>query len=206
MLAMKCEKVGTTLEELFQPEDLEVILRQSSIRKVINKASDYYHYRVLNLPLPEELPAKNNIATEERLVSLENALQQIAHICKSLLTENNQQILVKETKNDNETNIAEKEGLDFDFETEEITTVNSDNSSNEQINVNDNISLAERLVLNYLEENEGLIAEKYEYPYITTDDDEYGKLVTILEAFKSYDSSISIDHLSLVKGYFLNIY
>lgn len=196
MLAMKCEKVGTTLEELFQPEDLEVILRQTSIRKVINKASDYYHYRILGIPLPEELSSKNNASVEERLVSLENALQQIAHICKPLLTDNNEPSLIRESENNlnnkNELNEDKQEEIIFDFETEETITINT---NNEQIRVNNTILLTEK----YLEKNEGLIAEKYEYPYITTDDDEYGKLVTILEAFKSYDSSISIDHLTLGK-------
>ncbi|WP_330203019.1 exonuclease domain-containing protein [Cyanobacterium sp. DS4] len=155
MLGMKCERVGTTLEELFQPEDLQIILRQSSIRKVINKASDYYHYRILSIPLP---PPPKKISVEERLDKLENALQQL-------------ETLVKE--------IEGKIGPTPPPKPPIIT-------SNDPI-------------LKYLEENERLIADKYHNPNIITDDDEYGKLVTIMEAFKSYDSSINIDHLPLGK-------
>ncbi len=198
MLALKCEKVGTTLEELFKPEDLPIILRQSSIRKVINKASDYYYYRVLNLPLPQELPFKNNASVEERLVNLENALRQIAHICQPLLTDNYEKQLNTETNNkinqNNELEKEKKEEIIFEFDTKETTITNE-----EKIKLNDNISLKEKIVLNYLEENEQLIAEQYHNPYIITDDDEYGKLVTIMDAFKTYDSSIELDHLALGK-------
>lgn len=198
MLAMKCERVGTTLEELFKPEDLQIILKQSSIRKVINKASDYYHYRVLNLPLPEELPRINKASVEERLVSLENALTQIALICKPLLNHNNEKQLNIETHkniNNNGLDNEKQEDIIFDFE---INKTESTKPNDEKIKVAKNNKLSqEKIVLNYFEENEQLISQKYDKPNIITDDDEYGKLVTIMEAFKSYDSRIELDHLTL---------
>ncbi|MGI0480941.1 exonuclease domain-containing protein [Geminocystis sp. CENA526] len=201
MLAMKCEKVGTTLEKLFKPEDLPVILRQSSIRKVINKASDYYHYRVLNLPLPQELPSINKASVEERLVSLENALTQIADICKPLLTDNHLEKLLTETQNiiESENQLQEKkEELNFIFEIDEKNITEAKNI--QQTSSENNVLISvEKNILNYLEENERLIADNYHNPYIITDDDEYGKLVRIMEAFKRYDSSIDLDHLALGK-------
>ncbi|WP_373478327.1 exonuclease domain-containing protein [Geminocystis sp.] len=199
MLAMKCEKIGTTLETLFQPQDLQVILRQSSIRKVINKASDYYHYRVLNLPLPEELPSKNNISVEERLVSLENALRQIAHICQPLLTDNNVVLLIPENQiNVNVESQLEEENEEFnltlEMEDKNTTKINNIKQKSSENNV---LISVENTILNYLEENERLIADNYHNPYIITDDDEYGKLVRIMEAFTSYDSRIELDHLAL---------
>lgn len=201
MLAMKCEKVGTTLEELFQPQDLQVILRQSSIRKVINKASDYYHYRVLNLPLPGELDSQNNPSVEERLVSLENALKQIFYICQPLFTDNNEKKLKVETNNNINNNELDKDKKDkneeiiFDFDRDKTIITNNYEEKPENIK----IPLKEKIVLNYLEENEQLISQEYHHPNIITDDDEYGKLVTIMEAFKSYDSSRELDHLVLGK-------
>jgi len=100
---------------------------------------------------------------------------------------------IKKENNINDNKL--KNEIEFDFEIEEKPILKP---NNKKIKVEKNNKKSqEKIVLNYLEENEQLISQEYDKPNIITDDDEYGKLVTIMEAFKSYDSSIELDHLVL---------
>ncbi len=53
MLKLKAQEVGCDVADIFTPEDLNDILAQTTIRKILNRAADYYRYRLENLPLPE---------------------------------------------------------------------------------------------------------------------------------------------------------
>ena len=185
ILQLKCQAVNRNLNDIFRPQDLEIILQQPSIRKAINKASDYYRYRVFNIPLPEKILAQKSIFIEQKITNLENALSQIVNICSSVIPVNNTLLEAKENILNNK---------EFDFTSIETNTIDQLNSTN-----GSQINPQQRIVIDYLEENEKLLTEDYHNPHIITDDDDYGKLVTIMEAFQEYDSSIKIDHLSLGK-------
>ncbi|HLO89035.1 MAG TPA: exonuclease domain-containing protein [Nostocaceae cyanobacterium] len=51
ILKVKLQNLNISLEQLFNPEDLADILKQKSIRHILNRAADYYNYRVLGIPL-----------------------------------------------------------------------------------------------------------------------------------------------------------
>ncbi len=53
ILNLKAKSVGIKIEELFTEEEIKEILDRSSIRSVINNASNYYSYKVNNIPLPK---------------------------------------------------------------------------------------------------------------------------------------------------------
>jgi DNA polymerase III epsilon subunit-like protein len=183
ILQLKCQAVNCNLHDIFLPDDLAKILQQTSIRKVINKAADYYRYRVLNIPLPEEISPQKSISLEEKITNLENALSQIVNICSSVMPVNNTLLEVQKNIINNK---------EFDFSSlEKSPAINSNNGSQSNPQT--------RIVGDYLAENEQLLTLDYHNPHIITDDDDYGKLVTIMEAFQEYDSSIKIDHLSLGK-------
>ncbi|TVQ42945.1 MAG: exonuclease [Gloeocapsa sp. DLM2.Bin57] len=81
ILKIKLASTGITLTEIFTTEDIQDILQQNSIRKTINRAADYYRYRVHGITLPQnnqtQLDFKPIKTYEERLNQLETELHQI---------------------------------------------------------------------------------------------------------------------------------
>lgn len=65
ILQLKTKTVGVDIETLFTPDELEQILSGNSIRTVLNKAADYYRYRVNGIPLPKALPSTISTREEE---------------------------------------------------------------------------------------------------------------------------------------------
>ncbi len=166
ILQLKCQQKGCDLNQLFTDDDLKVILSQSSIRKVINKASDYYRYRVCEIALPQEYKPKNTLDIEQRVGKLENALQQIINICTPL---------VENITQDNS----------FPEEKQTVSPQIDDAYTN--------------IIDDYLQVNQKQLDKNYHNPHIITDDDDYGKLVTIIEGFEIDNSSIEKDQLALGK-------
>jgi len=179
ILDLKCQEVACNMNDLFTGDDLAVILAQPSIRKTINKASDYYRYRVLNIPLPEEYPWQNPLNIDSRIANLENALRQIVNICSPLIAEKDRVVEEGEQIVDDDI---------FIFE-ETADNTSSIKSPPKPTNI----------IEKYLDVNEKQIQQDYDRPHIITDDDDYGKLVTIIEAFQVYDPAIKKDYLALGK-------
>jgi DNA polymerase III epsilon subunit-like protein len=245
ILSLKCQTVGVKLEELFNQEELSLIFQESSIRKVINKASDYFRYKSQNLPLPvnennynnQESLSHQSLTSAEKLNKLEIAFQEFINICSPLintkvdsqlnsLTTNNNLILaekntlliekeekikqqdlqIKELKaklsKKNDTEIS----LELDLPKPKVENESSllDDAIKiiqplPPIKPPDNIGNDESKIKDYLTETEKFLQEDYHNPHIITDDDDIGKLVTIMEAFKEYDDTIEIDQLMLGK-------
>lgn len=64
-------ELNLELDSLFQSEAMNDILEQPSIRAVINRAADYYRYRVQGIPLPKPSvispPHTNNLEQLRRM-------------------------------------------------------------------------------------------------------------------------------------------
>lgn len=56
ILKVKLQILNVHLSQIFLPADLKDILEQKSIRAVLNRAADYYNYRVHGIPLPPLSP------------------------------------------------------------------------------------------------------------------------------------------------------
>lgn len=56
-----------------------------------------------------------------------------------------------------------------------------------------------REISEYLAETAKIFNQDYHKPHIITDDDDWGKLVPIIEAFQAYDSTIKTEQLNLGK-------
>ena len=72
ILELKTKTVGVDVEKLFTPEELEQILSGDSIRTVLNKAADYYRYKVNGISLPKSLPTIISTKEEEIEQRLDN--------------------------------------------------------------------------------------------------------------------------------------
>ncbi|BBD63242.1 exonuclease RNase T and DNA polymerase III (plasmid) [Nostoc sp. HK-01] len=67
ILQVKLQAVDILLELLFTGEDLEDIIGQKPIRAVLNRAADYYNYRVRDIPLPYLKENLHKLSTQEKL-------------------------------------------------------------------------------------------------------------------------------------------
>lgn len=246
ILSLKCEGVGIKLEDLFNPQELSIIFQESSIRKVINKASDYFRYKSQNLSSPvnennynnQEYLSNQSLTSSEKLTKLEIACQEFINICLPLINSNiniqsdssinnNSYILQeKETLLKEKEKIIKYKDLQISQLKATLSQINNNKTSLEldelpkpkvdtkptllddaikiieplpPIKPSDNFGNDESKIKDYLAETEKFLDEDYHNPHIITDDDDIGKLVTIIEAFKKYDDTIEIDQLMLGK-------
>ncbi|WP_013323939.1 exonuclease domain-containing protein [Gloeothece verrucosa] len=117
ILKIKLEAAGIDLNvnSLFAPEELEDILQQKSIRMVLNRAADYYNYKVRQIPVAsppiiDDVIPPVSLAVEQRLKKLEkefiqfkNSWQEVVHQIGSL--EAKIEELQQKFKNGNQTTV-----------------------------------------------------------------------------------------------------
>lgn len=90
ILTIKAQLVGLTLEDIFTDQQLEDTLNKSSIRKVLNRASDYFNYKFYRIPLPEDIVVtKSSFDLEERVKELEFTLVEIGKLVTNFVKPTN---------------------------------------------------------------------------------------------------------------------
>ena len=180
-------------------DELEIILNQHSIRSVLNRASDYYQYKVHNVPLPERSssPSKPIVseAVQERLTLLENELAKLQKKARSSFREEQENIDVfsqtLQELDDDFTNWKQVvsnlvEDVQFLYiKTEELEQKTKELDKRlEKIEGEDGGGGPSPLIL-YLQRQKTLIEQESTQPKIISDSDDIGKLRTIAQAFKN---------------------
>jgi len=159
ILSLKMQSFDVTLEQLFLPDELEAMLQQRSIRAVLNRASEYYRFKLEGIPLP---PSSLSFEQEVRIEL--QALKQEITILKNQLADASIQSTI---------NI-------------ELQEPNKANTINQ-------------MAAQYIEQYRQILEQGYDTKQvIVSDSDDIGKLLVILEAFKSL-IPLEIDHLRLGK-------
>jgi DNA polymerase III epsilon subunit-like protein len=83
ILQIKAQAIGVNVEALFSPAELEVILKQKSIRAVLNSAADYYRLKVNNIPIPpppQPQPVSPVDSTPQNLASSDGVQQRLQRL------------------------------------------------------------------------------------------------------------------------------
>jgi Cdc6-like AAA superfamily ATPase len=159
ILRIKLQTVNVSLEQLFTPEDLEDILEQKPIRAVLNRAADYYNYRVRQIPLPF---IKENIRKLDAIEKIEQQLRELVSQ-QQVLT----QAFVSMIKE-----IQDPGSVDMlDLVKKLVPEVKSEEQQ-----------IQER-VIEYLTRQKASLEQQYINTPIISDSDDIGKLKTIAEAF-----------------------
>lgn len=179
ILNLKTQAVGLSVTDFCTEAELTDILSQSSIRSIINRASDYYRYKAENVPLPYLSPSKilvthTSNTLEKRVEQLENILEQIAKLTNGFLTE----------KDDN------KDGISLSDMFPELAVKEENNSTKDDEFFVDKL----RQSLDKLKKD---ITTEYGQPQIITDSDDIGKLLTIIETINNYSNDIELNQLRL---------
>lgn len=156
ILTLRAQAYDFEVNELFEKEELKVILNQNSIRSVLNWASHYYKHKVDGIPLPQ------NIRSFEDEVRLE--LQKLREDIACLKQEiKGIEPKITQTISHNQT--SEPENVPF----------------HQILNDDD-----ENRLKAYLEEQKVLLENAYNKKVIISDSDDIGKVITISEVFKTF--------------------
>lgn len=180
ILKAKIESVGLSIDTIFSPTELETILNHSSIRAILNSASDHYHHKIHGVPLPEKeklvkrdhTELKENkeqsLTLETRITNLENNLHQFTTLFQKI-----GQALLE---------------FDFDHESDKVETFEKKRDQ----------EIQETKIEKFIRQNRPLLEEEYDKLQIINDSDDLGKFLEIAEAFK-IQSNYTIDCLRLGK-------
>jgi DNA polymerase III epsilon subunit-like protein len=159
ILKVKLQTLNVALEEIFLPEDLEDILEQKSIRAVLNRAADYYNYRVRQIPLPS---IKENIRKLDGNEKIEQQLRVLV----------SQQQLFTEALVNIIQEMQDPGSVDMiDLVKKLVPEVKSEEQ------------LTKEYVIEYLIKQKAHLEGQYNNLPIISDSDDIGKLKTIAEAF-----------------------
>lgn len=159
ILKVKLQNLNVPLEQIFLSEDLEDVLEQKSIRAVLNRAGDYYNYRVRQIPLPAIRENVRKLDENEKLVVQLRVLQQQ----QQMLTEAFLNLMQE---------MQEPGTVDMiDLRKKFVPEVKSQEQQ------------AEEYVIEYLTKQKASLEQQYFNTPIISDSDDIGKLKNIAEAF-----------------------
>ena len=163
ILAVRLEGMEVGLGELFEPEELDNIIGQTSIRAALNRAADYYRHKIhgISLPLVYE-PSTSQTRSDPMLHKLQALEETVATLQKKVAA------------------ISQR----LDISSNDLPAparVSRVEIADEAVSVR---SPAEEMVLQYLEQQRPELEREYERFAVISDSDDLGKLVAIAEAFK----------------------
>lgn len=189
ILQEKAKLVGIDIGSLFTFPELNDILNQNSIRAVLNRASDYYRFKVNDIPVRDK-PLQPDLSTQsedkliQRLQNLENQVSQLQQVFKNIA----QAINIFQAENEPPVNIDEpvvtKNNIDLPPPSDNIYPIDIKNDSVEQ------------KFIDYIQTQIKALESKYYHQQIIDDSDDLGKLITITEVFR-ITSNLELDCLKL---------
>ena len=163
ILAVRLEGQEVRLEELFDPDELENILGQPSIRAALNRAADYYRHKIHGIALPLVYEPSTSQPPSD---PMQRKLQALEETVAAL----QQQVAI----------ISQRLEMP-DSGVPAVTSLSPVEISHESVST---LSPEEEMVLQYLEQQRPELEREYERFAVISDSDDLGKLVAIAEAFK----------------------
>lgn len=181
---------AVNIESLYNPTELEIILNQKSIRAVLNSASDYYRYKVNNIPLPKrydlQQEEKNSETVQQRLQWLENELNKLQNVAFSKRQEESKANDTLQRLQNIENSFNKLQDIISNFGNDLKRLYLQNDELKEEINqLKKSCKLEPTLIIKYLQEQKGLLEQEDKNPKIIADSDDIGKLKTIATAFES---------------------
>ncbi|NES17579.1 MAG: exonuclease [Symploca sp. SIO3E6] len=84
LLNLHLQDLPASLNEIFTPEEQEDILHQGVIRKVINRATDYYRFKRDGIPVPQLQPTAQHPTSRQTILEISSALLKISQSVEEL--------------------------------------------------------------------------------------------------------------------------
>ncbi len=177
ILNEKSKSINIPIEQIFTPQEIQIILNRNSVRGIINSAADFYNYKIHGIPLPEYL----NIETSNTIKLQDNSnLQSLASDIKQI-----KELVIK---------IAGKLDIESNLETNLAAKVDQNGKTSIPQTTQTN---ADKIITDYLNHQYHELEENYSESQIITSSDDRGKLEKIFESFKIIKPDIKLDFLAL---------
>lgn len=172
ILQTKAQALDTNINNLFNSQELTEITSQNSIRAALNKAYNFYRYRhnQPNKIAQSEIATSSELAVIRRIESLEKQVYRMDQLFQS---------------------IAEALAT---FQASSSKPLNEPQDSVTSIS----ITKEHQTIIDYLETQKAQLETRYNLTQIIDDNDDIGKLKTIVEAFKTI-KNIETEYLRLGK-------
>jgi Cdc6-like AAA superfamily ATPase len=181
IVLQRANKVEIDISKVFQSEDWQKILIQSTIRSALNWAANYYRFRVENIPLPITFKSFEEEMREE-ITILKNRVFELE---QKLFTESSS-IVVE---------IPELKLHELPPILQPTLPIEKPKSiSKKEVKID-----LEKQLQNYLQHHQLILEQNYEKLTIIDDNDDIGKLRLILENFKEI-SDFDLDVARLGKS------
>lgn len=175
LLNIKLQTAEVSVQELFEPDEIQAILAQASIRATLNTAADYYRYKIDQISLPQSLSTTADLVSGE--LNIEQQIQKltadVAQIKQDLL-KITQTLLISENGN----GVGLESSAVADGESPPLSPIKAK-------------------IQDYLSQQRLSLEENYSKPQIITESDDLGKLTTIIEALRSVISPLDFEVLQL---------
>jgi len=173
ILALKSQSIGLDIETLFTPLELGSILKQKSIRAVLNRAAEYYRSKANNQPITQIIADLEPIPeTITNTIDLNKNTDFLARL--ELL----------------ETTVSKIATLLLPFaQGDQLTTIGSIHP--DLIDLTTPLKVADpalAIVETYLSQTRQTLEEEYDQVTVIDDYDDIGKLKTIVNAFQQFQN------------------
>jgi DNA polymerase III epsilon subunit-like protein len=173
ILALKSQSIGLDIETLFTPLELGSILKQKSIRAVLNRAAEYYRSKANNQPITQIIADLEPIPeTITNTIDLNKNTDFLARL--ELL----------------ETTVSKIATLLLPFaQGDQLTTIGSIHP--DLIDLTTPLKVADpalAIVETYLSQTKQTLEEEYDQITVIDDYDDIGKLKTIVNAFQQFQN------------------
>jgi len=166
IILRRAEESHFDILNIFQKEDWEKILTQTTIRSALNWAANYYHFRVENIPLPVEFKSFEEEMREE-IAILKNRVFELE---QKLFTESSSIVVeIPELQLHESPPILQPT----------LPIEKSKSISKKEVKID-----LEKQLQNYLQYHQLILEQHYEKPMIIDDNDDIGKVRLILENFR----------------------
>ncbi|MCG5060369.1 MAG: exonuclease [Limnoraphis sp. WC205] len=175
LLNLKAKTAEVSIDELFEPDEIQALLEQPSIRSSLNAAADYYRYKIDGISLPKRLSSANPTSPIEP--EFEQQIQQLTADVAQI-----KQVILQITQ---ALNMSENGNGILSDPPAVITPHIPANSP------------IKRQVQDYLSQQRLSLEENYSKPQIITESDDLGKLTTILESLRFVISPLDFQVLRL---------
>ena len=173
ILALKSQSIGLDIETLFTPLELGSILKQKSIRAVLNRAAEYYRSKANGQPLTQTIVDLDPIS--ETITNTSDINKNTDFLARLELLE---------------TTVSKIATLLLPFaQGDQLTTIGSIHP--DLIDLTTPLKVADpalAIVETYLSQTKQTLEEEYDQITVIDDYDDIGKLKTIVNAFQQFQN------------------
>lgn len=200
LLELHLEDLPFSLNALFQPNEKEDILAQKTIRKVINRAADYYRLKRDNIPLPRLRNSPKPKDKSQSILEIAQGLSQVSQTVSDLATQLQALLTVDHSESNKSSKSNESSRVNLPVESSVLTSeITIESYVEPEIETFVDLDVELQQIQNYLGKQQQSIEVEYQAAHhlkIITPSQDRSRLQMILDNCRGH-YQLDVDHLRL---------